>query len=111
MIAFLARQGGFLRPLDGHDIMCAVGGAAVSGGVRRTAMIALFDFDDDEMRQCKNAKNIVGNEQRWNANNSAVWPDRDLSQSEITRYLLEMVESGTGEPGIFSRRAAHQHAA
>ncbi len=102
----LARQGGFLRPLDGHDIMCAVGGAAVSGGVRRTAMIALFDFDDDEMRQCKNAKNIVGNEQRWNANNSAVWPDRDLSQSEITRYLLEMVESGTGEPGIFSRRAA-----
>jgi ribonucleoside-triphosphate reductase len=102
----LARQGGFLRPLDGHDIMCAVGGAAVSGGVRRTAMIALFDFDDDEMRQCKNAKNIMGNEQRWNANNSAVWPDRDLSQAEITRYLLEMVESGTGEPGIFSRRAA-----
>ena len=102
----LARQGGFLRPLDGHDIMCAVGGAAVSGGVRRTAMIALFNFDDDEMRQCKNAKNIVGNEQRWNANNSAVWPDQDLSQSEIARYLLEMVESGTGEPGIFSRRAA-----
>ncbi|MCB9139899.1 MAG: recombinase [Caldilineaceae bacterium] len=101
-----ARQGSFLRPLDAHDIMCAVGGAAVSGGVRRTAMIALFDFDDDEMRQCKNAKNIVGNEQRWNANNSAVWPDRDLSQAEITRYLLEMVESGTGEPGIFSRRAA-----
>ncbi|MEZ4718536.1 MAG: ATP cone domain-containing protein [Caldilineaceae bacterium] len=103
---FLARQGSFLRPLDAHDIMCAVGGAAVSGGVRRTAMIALFDFDDNEMRQCKNAKNIVGNEQRWNANNSAVWPDRDLSQSEIARYLLEMVESGTGEPGIFSRRAA-----
>lgn len=102
----LARQGGFLRPLDAHDIMCAVGGAAVSGGVRRTAMIALFDFDDNEMRQCKNAKNIVGNEQRWNANNSAVWPDRDLSQTEISRYLLEMVESGTGEPGIFSRRAA-----
>lgn len=103
----LARQGGFLRPLDAHDIMCAVGGAAVSGGVRRTAMIALFDFDDDEMRQCKNAKNIIGNEQRWNANNSIVWPDRDLSQAEITRYLLEMVESGSGEPGIFSRRAAN----
>jgi ribonucleoside-diphosphate reductase alpha chain len=103
----LARQGGFLRPLDAHDIMCAVGGAAVSGGVRRTAMIALFDFDDDEMRQCKNAKNIIGNEQRWNANNSAVWPDRDLSQAEITHYLLEMVESGSGEPGIFSRRAAN----
>ena len=38
----LARQGSFLRPIDAHDIMCAVGDAAVSGGVRRTAMISLF---------------------------------------------------------------------
>ena len=46
----LARQGSFLRPIDAHDIMCAVGNAAVSGGVRRTAMISLFDATDDEMR-------------------------------------------------------------
>ena len=44
----LARQGGFLRSLDAHDIMCAVGNAAVSGGVRCTAMISLFDIDDVE---------------------------------------------------------------
>ena len=25
----LARQGSFLRPIDAHDIMCAVGNAAV----------------------------------------------------------------------------------
>ena len=102
----LARQGSFIRPLDAHDIMCAVGNAAVSGGVRRTAMISLFDIDDNEMRFCKSGNNLTGNEQRWNANNSAVWPDRDMTQTEITRYLLEMVESGAGEPGIFSRRAA-----
>ena len=102
----LARQGSFLRPIDAHDIMCSVGNAAVSGGVRRTAMIALFDFDDAEMRLCKNGDNISGNEQRWNANNSAVWPDRMLTQSEVARYILEMVESGRGEPGIFSRLAA-----
>ena len=102
----LARQGSFLRPLDAHDIMCAVGNAAVSGGVRRTAMISLFDFDDNEMRHSKSGQNLVGNEQRWNANNSAVWPNRDLSQAEVTRYLLDMVESGAGEPGIFSRRSA-----
>src|SRR5690606_14643902 len=35
----LARQGTTLRSLDAHDIMCAIGAAAVSGGVRRTAMI------------------------------------------------------------------------
>lgn len=104
----LARQGGFLRPIDAHDLMCAVGNAAVSGGVRRTAMIALFDFDDLEMRLCKSGENIVGNEQRWNANNSAVWPDRELNQREVTRFLLDMFESQRGEPGIFSRRAALQ---
>ncbi|MFA7566535.1 MAG: ATP cone domain-containing protein [Alkalispirochaeta sp.] len=101
-----ARQGGFMTTLDAHDIMCAVGGAAVSGGVRRTAMISLFDYDDQEMRHAKDGDFGVLNSQRWNANNSAVWPDRELSQQEIARFVLDMVESGSGEPGIFNRRAA-----
>ncbi len=102
----LSRQGGFLRPLDAHDIMCAVGDAAVSGGVRRTAMISLFDYDDLEMRHCKDGDFWRSNSQRWNANNSAVWPERELTQAEITRFVLDMVESGRGEPGIFNRKAA-----
>ncbi len=102
----LARQGSFMTTLDAHDIMCAVGGAAVSGGVRRTAMIALFDYDDMDMRHCKDGDFWVHNSQRWNANNSAVWPDRQLSQQEVARFTLDMVESGGGEPGIFNRRAA-----
>ena len=101
-----SRQGSFLRPLDAHDIMCAVGDAAVSGGVRRTAMISLFDYDDKEMRHCKDGDFWRNNSQRWNANNSAVWPERELTQAEITRFVLDMVESGRGEPGIFNRRAA-----
>jgi ribonucleoside-diphosphate reductase alpha chain len=104
----LARQGSFLRPIDAHDIMCAVGSAAVSGGVRRTAMISLFDLDDQEMMQSKSGDFERNNSQRWNANNSAVWPDRPLTQTEITRYMLEMVESGKGEPGIFARHAITQ---
>ncbi|BDD11330.1 adenosylcobalamin-dependent ribonucleoside-triphosphate reductase [Fulvitalea axinellae] len=102
----LARQGSFLRTLDAHDIMCTVGTAAVSGGVRRTAMISLFDFDDYEMRHCKDGDFWRHDSQRWNANNSAVWPSRELSQAEISRYLLDMVESERGEPGIFNRRSA-----
>ncbi|PIE80249.1 MAG: recombinase [Chloroflexi bacterium] len=107
----LSRQGGFLRPLDAHDIMCAVGDAAVSGGVRRTAMISLFDYDDLEMRHCKDGDFWRSNSQRWNANNSAVWPERELTQAEITRFLLDMVESGRGEPGIFNRKAAVENRA
>lgn len=102
----LARQGGFLRPIDAHDIMCAIGDAAVSGGVRRTAMISLFDYDDQEMRHCKDGDFWRTNNQRWNANNSAVWPSRELTQTEVTRFVLDMVESERGEPGIFNRRAA-----
>lgn len=102
----LARQGSFMTTLDAHDIMCAVGNAAVSGGVRRTAMISLFDYDDHDMRHCKDGDFWVNNSQRWNANNSAVWPERALTQQEVTRFVLDMVGSGRGEPGIFNRRAA-----
>src|ERR671933_1401049 len=102
----LARQGSFLRPIDAHDMMCAVGSAAVSGGVRRTAMISLFDYDDDEMLRCKDGDFERENSQRWNANNSAVWPAGGLTQPEFIHQFLEMVESGRGEPGIFNRESA-----
>lgn len=102
----LARQGSFLRPIDAHDMMCAVGSAAVSGGVRRTAMISLFDYDDQEMLASKSGDFERENSQRWNANNSAVWPAQGLDQIQFTRQFLEMVESGRGEPGIFNRQMA-----
>lgn len=97
----LQRQGGTLKPVDAHDMMCEIGNAAVQGGTRRTAMISLFDFDDMEMRNAK-----IGNfpPRRWNANNSAVI-DRKLSQQEIMELMLTMFKGGTGEPGIFSRYA------
>ena len=102
----LTRAGSFMRPIDAHDVMCQVGSAAVSGGMRRTAMISLFDFDDLEMRLSKSGDFERDNSQRWNANNSAVWPDSGLTQLEITKQMLAMVESGRGEPGIFNRQGA-----
>jgi ribonucleoside-triphosphate reductase len=101
-----ARQGMHLRPIDAHDIMCMVGNAAVSGGVRRTAMISLFDYDDLDMRLCKSGDFEHDNSQRWNANNSAVWPERGLDQIQVMEQVLDMVKSQRGEPGIFNRRAA-----
>src|SRR6266568_2053712 len=101
----LARQGAHLRPIDAHDIMCMVGNAAVSGGVRRTAMLSLFDYDDLEMRLSKNGDFERDNSQRWNANNSAVWPERGLDQLQVVEQVLDMVKSQRGEPGIFNRQA------
>ena len=111
MLAFtrarvLERQGSYLRPIDAHDIMCMVGNAAVSGGVRRTAMISLFDYDDLDMRLSKSGDFEHDNSQRWNANNSAVWPERGLDQIQVVEQVLDMVKSQRSEPGIFNRKAA-----
>lgn len=101
------RAGKKLRPIDAHDIACKVGEAIVSGGVRRTALISLFDYNDEEMLSCKNGGNIIGNEQRWMANNSAVWPD-NITNEQITSQMQEMRDGMRGEPGIFSRANANR---
>lgn len=101
----LARQGQFLRPIDAHDIMCGIGDAAVQGGVRRTAMISLFDWDDQEMREAKNGAWGTWPQVRENANNSAVWPE-DLTQQDLIQQMLDMDKGKRGEPGIFSRENA-----
>lgn len=91
-----------LKPIECHDMMCAIGDCAVSGGVRRTAMISLFDWQDDEMRNAKkgNFPSI-----RWNANNSIVWPEH-ITIDQFVEQFLDMHKSYNGEPGIFNRRAA-----
>lgn len=101
----LSRQGSFLRTIDAHDMMCVTGGAAVSGGVRRTAMIAIFDYDDGEMRTCKDGAKLDANPWRWNANNSAVWPE-EIDQIDLIDQMTEMYRNKRGEPGIFSRTNA-----
>jgi ribonucleoside-diphosphate reductase alpha chain len=100
----LSRQGGFLRTTDAHLMMCAVGEAAVQGGVRRTAMISLFDWDDDAMRHIKSSAGM--NPLLYNANNSAVWPE-DISSLDIAQQMIDMAKSNSGEPGIFSRHNAN----
>ena len=100
----IGRQGSYLRTTDAHLMMCAVGEAAVQGGVRRTAMISLFDWDDHEMRNIKNGGANM-NPLLWNANNSAVWPE-DVTDLDIMEQMLEMVRGKSGEPGIFSRTNA-----
>jgi ribonucleotide reductase, class II len=74
--------------------------------VHNTAMISLFDYDDVDMRLAKNGDFEHENSQRWNANNSAVWPEGGLSQMEVVQQVMDMVGSGRGEPGIFNRQAA-----
>ncbi|MCH9835714.1 hypothetical protein K0U83_08610, partial [bacterium] len=98
----LARQGQHLRSIDVHDLACAVGDAAVSGGMRRTAMISLYSQGDVLMRAAKTGEYPAI---RWNANNSEVWR-RDPTDEEIETQMRTMFAGQNGEPGIFSGAAA-----
>lgn len=98
----LARQGRHLRPIDAHDIACWIASASISGGVRRSALIALFDADDAQMLGSKQGAFWEENPQRAYANNSAVIGNQ-TPDIHIERLLQEMNVNGTGEPGLFNR--------
>lgn len=91
-----------------YDIEVRDGSMFVAEGylVHNTAMISLFDYDDDELRMAKSGDFERENMQRWNANNSAVWRTGGVSQQEFIKQFYDMVEGGRGEPGIFNRDAA-----
>lgn len=100
----LARQGRRLTNIDVHDIICKIGEAIVSGGVRRTAMISLSDLDDGDMRDAKTGAFYMTHPHRSLANNSAVYTEKP-SGSEFLLEWANLVGSGSGERGIFNRGA------
>lgn len=99
-------RAGFLRTIDAHDVQCAIASAIVSGGVRRAAMIALFDSWDNLMLGSKSGNWYETNLDRRFANNSIVILDK-WNQSQFDGFFKTMQESNSGEPGIFSRVAAN----
>lgn len=42
-----------LKPIEVHDMICHIADAVLSGGIRRAALISLFDKDDTEMLLAK----------------------------------------------------------
>jgi ribonucleoside-triphosphate reductase (thioredoxin) len=66
------QDGEMLTSLECHDIMCFIADAVLSGGIRRSAMIALFDISDEEMLTSKFGSWWELNPQRARANNSAI---------------------------------------
>ena len=102
---FFNAQGRKLTTLECHDIQCFTASAIVSGGFRRSAMIALFDENDELMLHCKDSENIKNNKQRYFANNSLVVEGfKPLTWWED--LMVPVLKQKTGEPGIFSRFAA-----
>ena len=91
-----------LTPLEVHDIVCHASDCVVVGGVRRSALISLFDHDDEEMLTCKSGAWRVDNGQRDRANNSAaIRRDAVDFAAQLDTVLERCFASGWGEPGVF----------
>jgi len=93
--------GNQLTPLQCHDILCHIANSVLAGGIRRSALIALFSHDDEEMITCKYGNWWETNEQRGRANNSAVLLRGSVEEEEFNSLWKRIEASGSGEPGIY----------
>lgn len=87
-----------LRPIDAYDIIMHSSDAVLSGGVRRSASLALFSPDDEEMAKAKTGNWYIDNPQRARSNNSALLL-KDKTTFEEFNTLMESVKE-FGEPGF-----------
>ena len=107
---FKNASGRKLSSIECHDIMCKIGEVVVVGGVRRSAMISLSNLSDDKMRHAKSGSWWDNNPHRALSNNSVAYSEKPDSLS-FMREWQALVESGSGERGIFNREAAKKQAA
>lgn len=107
---FRKAQGRKLTSIECHDIMCKIGEVVVVGGVRRSAMISLSNLSDDRMRHAKSGQWWNDHGHRALANNSVAYTDKPDAES-FMREWLSLVESKSGERGIFNRNASKAQAA
>ena len=87
-----------LRAIDVYDIIMHAADAVISGGVRRSATIALFSPDDEEMAKAKTGNWFIENPQRGRSNNSALLV-RDKTTKKTFNQLMSWVKE-FGEPGF-----------
>lgn len=90
-----------LSPLDVHDISCMIADAVLAGGIRRAAMISLFDRNDKEMLTCKSGDWYITHPYRARANNSAVLLRGEVTKEEFFDIMKTVEDSGCGEPGVY----------
>ena len=90
-----------LKPIEVHDMICHIADAVLSGGIRRAALISLFDKDDLDMLSAKSGPWWELNPQRGRANNSVVLHREHITEQEWYDIWKKVEDSNSGEPGVF----------
>lgn len=94
-----------LSSIDAFDATMHLADAVLSGGVRRSATIAIFSIDDKEMLSSKTGNWFIDNPQRGRANISAMCTP-STTKAEYDELFKATQEYG--EPGfIFSSSTEH----
>ena len=106
---FKLAQGRKLSSMECHDLMCFIGQIVVVGGVRRSAMISLSNLSDDRMRHAKSGQWWETAPHRALANNSVSYSEKPDIET-FMREWTALVESKSGERGIFNREASKKQA-
>ena len=107
---FKHNAGRKLSSYDCHNLMCKVGEVVVSGGVRRSAMISLSNLSDGRMRHAKSGTWWETAPQMALSNNSVCYTEKPDGETFL-REWTSLVESKSGERGIFNRTSAKAQAA
>ncbi|MFJ7414609.1 ribonucleoside-triphosphate reductase, adenosylcobalamin-dependent [Streptomyces sp. NPDC098077] len=110
-------QGPHLSPTDAMEIAHAIAECVVSGGVRRSARMAICHWDDpaiDDFLECK-----ADGSKHWTTNISveiddtflAALRDEDHREHENARFVHQQVVTGmlkNGEPGYWNSSASNE---
>ena len=90
-----------ITSLAAYDLVMHMSDAVLSGGVRRSATICVFDKDDEAMLTAKTGDWFTTNPQRGRSNNSALIIRDELTREEWAHIMRSVKDFG--EPGfIFS---------
>lgn len=93
-------NGDKLTTIECHSILCHIADSVLSGGIRRSALISLFSFDDEAMVGSKSGNWWETNPHFARANNSAVIVRNRCKKKEFNLFWERIKASGAGEPGI-----------
>lgn len=90
-----------INSITAYDFVMHLSDAVLSGGVRRSATICLFDKDDNDMLNSKTGDWFINNPQRGRSNNSAIIMRDELVRDEWSNIMKSVKDYG--EPGfVFS---------
>jgi len=90
-----------LTDIECHRIQCFIADAVLAGGIRRAAMISLFDLDSDAMMNCKAGSWWENMPELGRANNSVVLLRHKIDKKTFDKVWERIELSGSGEPGLY----------